>query len=190
MNHQNKWLMTSWNTLIVLCATSCSIGLPRVSCQFCSVHPECNPLLSDHYTDLQSHQSCCWLLPIPRELASQGQQRQQGMTQSCSHRPKPIVQRGSNLYELNLSIIMCSSNLRFFYGYQLTYRCHKRGLHVCTFHDLNCYILSLRQLEDVLLPVNDLHRTIGLPLSNITFTQDYPWRVSNKLTILSNRPFS
>jgi hypothetical protein len=29
-----------------------------------------------------------------------------------------------------------------------------------------------------------------LPLSNITFTQDYPWRVSNKLTILSNRPFS
>lgn len=114
MNHQNKWLMTSWNTLIVLCATSCSIGLPRVSCQFCSVHPECNPLLSDHYTDLQSHQSCCWLLPIPRELASQGQQRQQGMTQSCSHRPKPIVQRGSNLYELNLSIIMCSSNLRFF----------------------------------------------------------------------------
>ena len=77
------------------------LSLPRVSCQFCSAHPECNPLLSDHYTALQSHQPCCWLLPIPQELASQGQPPQQGMTQSYSHIPKPGSERSQPLVQLN-----------------------------------------------------------------------------------------
>ena len=48
------------------------------------------------------------------------------------------------------------------------YRCYKGALQILVFNIFDSNIFSLRQFKDILLPINDFHGSIWLPLSNVS----------------------